>query len=496
MGEPLILAIDQGTTGTKAILMAGDGRVVGEGYRTHQQFYPQPGWVEHDPLEIWREVQNAVRLALDSSGAQPPDVAAVALDNQGETVVAWDAASGKPLYNAVVWSCRRTQDLAEAWAAEPGWNEKVQEKTGLRIDPYFSATKARWILDHAPEAGDALKERTLRIGTVDSWLMWLMSGRARHVTDPSTASRTLLFNIHTGRWDPELVDYLRLPDWALAEVRPSTGELCVTDPKAFLGIEAPVLASVVDQPAALHGHLCLDAGAAKCTYGTGCFLLMNTGHQVVTSKHGLLTALAWDEGAGPTFALDGGVYSAGTAVNWLVSLGLVGKAADTGPLAESIDSTPVTFVPALTGLAAPHWDSDARGAFLGLTAAAGPADFVRAVLEGVAHRVADVSETMAEEVGHAIPNLRVDGGMTKNPFLMQFQADLLGVPVHVSSFPDMTALGVGLMAGKALGWWRDRASLEKAHPATRAYEPRMSADRRGELRQRWKKAIQSVKTFR
>lgn len=496
MGEPLILAIDQGTTGTKAILLTRDGRVVGEGYRTHEQIYPQPGWVEHNPAEIWNEVQNAARLALEQSGARPADVAAVALDNQGETVMAWDSASGQPLYNAVVWSCRRTQDLAEAWAAEPGWTERVQEKTGLRIDPYFSGTKARWLLDHAVGAQEAERARTLRIGTLDSWLLWQMSGHRAHVTDPSTASRTLLFNIHRGQWDPELVDYLRLPDWSLAEVKPTTGEFCVTDPKAFLGIEAPVLASAVDQPAALFGHLCLDAGAAKCTYGTGCFLLMNTGDRAVTSKYGLLTALAWDDGRKPTYALDGGVYSAGSAVNWLVSLGLVSKPADMGPMAEAISETPVVFVPALTGLAAPHWDSDARGAFLGLTAGAKPADFARALLEGVAQRVADVSETMSQELGHGIPYLRVDGGMTRNEFLMQFQADLLGVPVSVSSFPDMTALGVGLMAGQVLGWWSSREALEAAHPPTRTYEPRMGGDQRAALRERWKKAVRSVRSFK
>lgn len=496
MREEVILAIDQGTTGTKAILLNREGKVLGEGYRTHRQIYPQPGWVEHDPLDIWAQVKNAVSDALKAAAVDPAQVAAVGLDNQGETVMVWDGESGNPLHNAVVWSCRRTQDLAEAWEKEPGWNAKVQERTGLRIDPYFSATKIRWLLDHAPGVGGALRAGSLLAGTMDAWLIWLMSGKKVHVTDPSTAARTLLFDIHQNRWDREIIDYLRIPFKILPKVRPSAGEFAVTDPAAFLGIKAPVLASLVDQPASLFGHLCLEPGSAKCTYGTGCFLLMNTGDRPVSSSHGLLSTVVWHKDGRSTYALDGGVYSAGSAVNWLVEIGLIKEARETGPLAQSVEESTVVFVPALTGMAAPYWDSNARGSFLGLTPAADRADLARAVLEGVAHRVADVVETMGAELGRPLPYLRVDGGMTKNDFLMQFQAEVLGVPVEVSAYADTTALGAGLLAGQALGWWTRPEELELAHPPVKTFEPRLGEPTRRSLRRRWREAVQATRSFK
>jgi len=495
MTKEIILAIDQGTTGTKVLALDRMARVVGQGFREHTQHYPQPGWVEHDPEEIWQMVKAAAADALRDAGASPADVAGVGHDNQGETVMIWDAETGRPLYNAVVWQCRRTAAMAEAWARDGDWSQRVLAKTGLRIDPYFSATKIRWLLDHVPAAQEAMRAGRLRIGTLDTWLFWCLSGGKAFVTDPSTAARTLLFNIHTGTWDQEILDYLQIPREALPEVRPTIGHFCDTDPDAFLGIQAPVVASLVDQPAALYGHLCLDPGGVKCTYGTGCFMYMNTGSVPVASRAGLLTTVVWDKGQGPTYALDGGVYTAGTAMKWLQKVGLLQTAEESAELALSIPSTEVIFVPALTGMAAPYWDSDARGAFVGISAGAGRADLVRAVLEGVAHRVADVAETMGQELGAPLSYLRVDGGMTRNPFLMQFQADILGVPVEVCNFPDLTCLGTGFLTGEALGWWSP-ADLETRRPAVQTYYPKQSAEWRQAQREKWRTAVAAVRTIR
>lgn len=495
MGRPVILAIDQGTTGTKVLALDRQARVVGEGLREHTQHHPEAGWVEHDPEELFAMVRAAAADALAAAGAAAADVAAIGLDNQGETVMAWSAATGRPLHRAIVWSCRRTSAMAEAWERAPGWPDRVKAKTGLRIDAYFSATKMRWLLDHVPAVAAARRDGTLRLGTLDTWLLYRMSGGAAHVTDPSTAARTLLFNIHTGAWDPDLLGYLDIPAGALAQVRPSMGVLCETDPDAFLGIRTPVTASLVDQPAALYGHLCLDAGGAKCTYGTGCFLYMNSGARPADSGAGLLTTVVWDKGSGPVYALDGGVYTAGTAIKWLLQVGLLNSAAESAGLAQSIDSTAVTFVPALTGMAAPYWDSESRGAFLGLTAAAGRADLVRAALEGVAHRVADVAEAMSRDLGTPLPYLRVDGGMTRNPFLMQFQADLLGVPVEVSHFPDVTALGTAFLTGEGLLWWQP-ADLAPRRPQVQVYEPRQDAAWRTAQRERWQRAVAAARQYR
>lgn len=488
MGKPVILAIDQGTTGTKVLALDQSAKVVGQGFREHTQYYPQSGWVEHDAVEIWETVKEAAADALKTAGADPSDVAGVGLDNQGETVMIWDSATGKPLHKAIVWQDRRTAEMADAWSQDGDWSDRVLAKTGLRIDSYFSATKIRWLLDHVPEAKAALAAGRLRIGTLDTWLCWCLSGGKAFVTDPSTAARTLLFNIHTEKWDPELLDYLEIPASALPEVLPTLGRFCMTDPDAFLGVTAPVTASLVDQPASLYGHLCLDPGGIKCTYGTGCFMYMNTGHTPVSSKAGLLSTIVWDKGTGPVYALDGGVYTAGTAMKWLLKVGLLQTAAESEELALSVSDTDVTFVPALTGLAAPFWNSDARAGFFGISAGAGRADLVRAVLEGVAHRVADVAEAMGRELGAPLPYLRVDGGMTRNAFLMQFQADILGVPVDVCDFADVTSLGTGFVTGEALGWWTPE-ELNGKRPAVRTYRPQKSADWRQAKREKWRTVL-------
>lgn len=491
MSKPLILSIDQGTTGTKVLLVDRSIQIVGQGFQEHTQYYPQPGWVEHDPAEIFEMVKTAVAEALSSAQASPQDIIAVGLANQGETVAAWNKITGEPLSRAIVWSCRRTADIAEAWQQNGNWAERVLEKTGLRIDAYFSATKFRWLLDQVEAIAHARQNHELCLGTLDSWLLYCLSGGNVHVTDPSTAARTLLYNIHTGAWDQELLDYLDIPTSALADVKPTLGYFAHTDPGVFLGIDAPILVSQVDQPAALYGHRCFNPGDAKCTYGTGCFLYVNTGAQPVITESGILSTLVWHKGV-PTYALESGLYTAGTAIKWLIQLDLIHDAAETAATAETIDHTSVKFIPALTGMAAPYWDSDARGAFLGLTAATGRADLVRAVLEGIAHRVADLVEAVNPALSTPLSYLRVDGGMTQNSFLMQFQADLLGIAIEVASFTDITAQGITFLVGEGIGWWQPN-ELMMLKPQMQVYKPQQSETWRQHQRENWRKAVAAIR---
>jgi glycerol kinase len=491
----LILSIDQGTTGTKVLLIDQTAQVVGQGFQEHTQSYPQPGWVEHDPAEIFECIKVAVVEAMSSAQATPQDIIAVGLANQGETVTAWSAATGKPLSQAIVWSCRRTAVVATAWEQDDDWANRILAKTGLRIDAYFSATKFCWLLDNVAAIAPARKDQSLRLGTLDTWLLYCMSGSRNHLTDPSTAARTLLYNIHTGEWDAEVLEYLDIPASALAQIRPTLGEFGYTDPAAFLGICAPVLVSQVDQPAALYGHLCFGQGDAKCTYGTGCFLYVNTGEQVVTTQSGILSTVVWHKGKAPIYALESGVYTAGTAMKWLLQLGLIYEESESENLAASIAHTAVKFIPALTGMAAPYWDSEARGAFLGLTTAAGRADLVRAVLEGIAHRVADSVEAINPHLSAPLSRLRVDGGMTQNAFLMQFQADLLGIPIEVANFPNVTAQGIGFLVGEGLGWWQPEDLLMQS-PQMQIYAPKQSDAWRQIQRQDWHKAVATVRQYR
>lgn len=495
MNKPLILSIDQGTTGTKVLLVDRTAQVVGQGFQEHTQYYPQPGWVEHDPVEIFERVKLAVAEALSSAQATPQDIVAVGLANQGETVTAWDASTGKPLSRAIVWSCRRTAEWASQWTQDGEWGDRVLSKTGLHIDAYFSATKFRWLLDHETAVAQAQQKGTLRLGTLDSWLLFCLSGGRVHLTDHSTAARTLLYNIHTGTWDQEILDYLKISTRTLANIHPTLGEFCYTDPEAFLGIHAPVLASQVDQPAALYGHLCFDPGDAKCTYGTGCFLYVNTGEQFITTQSGILSTVVWHKGHS-TYALESGVYTAGTAIKWLLQLGLLQDAMESATLAESILDTSVKFIPAFTGMAAPYWDSEARGGFLGLTTAAGQADLVRAVLEGIAHRVADSVEAINPHLPVPLSRLRVDGGMTQNPFLMQFQADTLGIPVEVADFPNVTAQGIAFLVGEGLNWWHPDQLFALNPPQLRVYLPRRAKNWRHTRRQDWSKAVAAVRHYR
>ncbi|MCL6576140.1 glycerol kinase GlpK [Kyrpidia sp.] len=488
-----ILAIDQGTTGTRVLVVDREGRIRGEGYARHTQYYPKPGWVEHVPEEIWRCVLKATESALAAADVGSEEIAAIGLDNQGETVVSWDVRTGEPLHPAIVWSCRRTSVEARRWADDADWEERVRSVTGLTIDPYFSATKVRWLLDHTDQPAD-----TVRCTTLDAWLLYRLTGGRRYATDVSTASRTLLFDIVRLKYWQDTLDYLRIPPEVLAPVLPTVSHFGDTDPESFLGISAPVLVNIVDQPAALFGHLCTEYGMIKCTFGTGGFVLMNAGGRPHLPSGSVLTSIAWQQGGAVTYTLDGAIYSAGSSVDWVVrNLGLADSAAETDALARSVeDSAGVYYVPALTGLAAPHWDSTARGAFLGLNPKAGRAHLIRAMLEGIVHRVADVVEAMEAASGlSSRSSLRVDGGMVRNAFFMQCLADFLGTDVIVPRLTEATAMGVAYLVGLELGWWKDADALRDKQQIARLYTPALSQEQREQKREAWRRALAAVQVF-
>ncbi len=454
-----ILAIDQGTTATKAALVDGQGRLRALAQRELAQHCPYPGWVEMDACVIWRSVLDAAQEAMTRAGAEARDVVAVGVSNQGESVLAWDATTGDPLYPVITWQCTRTAARCRELSTPP-MQELIRQRTGLVLDSYFAASKLQWLLENVPAVQAARARGTLRIGTLDTWLLWRLSGGHIYATDWSTASRTMLFNVRTLAWDDDLLTLFGVPRELLAAPRPSGAPYGTTDPGAFLGISAPITASAVDQPAALWGHGCFRAGELKITYGTGAFLLMHLGATFRLSARGLLTSLAVSrEGEPPAYYLDGGIYSVGAAIQWLRhNLGMLRDAAESGALAASLpDNGGVYFVPALVGLAAPHWDRQVQGAFLGLTSAATRAHLARAVLEAIAFRVYEVVQAMEDDARVSIPEVRADGGVTQNDWLMQFQADLLRRPVRRARQAEMTALGIAQLAGAAVGLREDKS---------------------------------------
>jgi glycerol kinase len=490
----LVLAIDQGTTGTTAMVFDGAGKLRGRGYAELTQHYPRPGWVEHDPEEIWRASERAVRVALRKARARPADLAALGITNQRETTLLWDRRSGRPLHRAIVWQDRRTARHCEALKAQ-GLEPTLRAKTGLVVDPYFSATKLRWLLDHLKGLG-ARAERTA-FGTVDSWLVWKLSGGRSHLTDFTNASRTLLFNIHERRWDRELLEIFDVPPEILPQVTPSSGEISVTERRVF-GAEVPIAGIAGDQQAALFGQACFRPGLVKNTYGTGCFLLMFTGDEAVSSEKGLLTTVACAADGRPAYALEGAVFVAGAAVQWLRDgLGLLKKAGDVERLARSVDSTlGVYLVPAFVGLGAPYWDPHTRGALVGLTRGVGRAHLARATLESLAYQTRDVVELMARESGRALAGLRVDGGAAANDFLMQFQADILGTRVDRPRVVETTALGAALLAGRGVGLWKTERDLEKVRRRGRLFRPRMKENKREALYRGWQSAVAAARSFK
>ncbi|MFM2042540.1 MAG: glycerol kinase [Pseudomonadota bacterium] len=487
-----LLAIDQGTTGTTVMVFDSTTAVLGRGYREITQHYPQPGWVEHDAEEIWISVCTAMAEALAAAGLGAGDIAAIGITNQRETIVVWDRATGHPVHHALVWQDRRTAAACEDLRARNGVEALIRQRTGLLIDPYFSATKLRWLLDTVPGLRDRAARGEVAAGTIDSWLLWKLTAGRVHATDPSNASRTLLFDIHRGDWDGELLALFDIPPGILPSVRPSSAVLGHTDPDGPLGRALPVAGIAGDQQAALFGQACHTPGMAKATYGTGSFLLMHTGTVPVESRSALLTTVAWRLGDGPLeYALEGAVFVTGAAVQWLRDgLGLIAAAAETEDLARSVpDSGGVVFVPALTGLGAPHWDPYARGLIIGLTRGTGRAHIARATLESIALQTADVVRTMQAESGVPLRQLRADGGAVANNLLMQIQADLLDAPVVVPAVTETTALGAACLAGLAVGIWPDPGAIAATWREARRFEPALDAASRETQFRRWQRAV-------
>jgi glycerol kinase len=486
-----ILALDQGTTSSRAILFDQLGAVRATAQKEYTQYFPQPGWVEHDAQEIWATQYGVAMEAMAMAGVGPKEVAAIGITNQRETTIVWDRKTGEPVCRAIVWQDRRTAGFCDQLKRD-GLEKLIRAKTGLVIDAYFSASKLRWMLDHIPNGHAAAENGELAFGTVDAWLLWKLSGGTLHITDPSNASRTMLFNIHIGAWDDDLIDIFKVPKAMLPRVVRSSE---VYGEAAGLGI--PLAGIAGDQQAALFGQACHSPGMVKNTYGTGCFMLMNTGAQPVESSHNLVSTVAWDTGAGMAYALEGSIFIAGAVVQWLRDgLGIIKRAADIEALAASVpDNGGVYLVPAFAGLGAPYWDQYARGSISGLTRGSTAGHIARAALEGIAFQVGDVLSAMEADSGICITELRVDGGATANNMLMQFQADVLGVPVVRPAIAETTALGAACLAGLAVGFWRTMDEIAAQWKAERRFEPAMAPAKRDKLRAGWKKAVSRAEAW-
>lgn len=492
-----ILALDQGTTSSRAILFNQKGEVVHIAQKEFTQYFPQPGWVEHNPNEIWGSILAVIATVLSEAAVEPKQIAAIGITNQRETTVVWDKQTGQPIYNAIVWQSRQTAQICEE-LKKNGYDDLFRQKTGLLIDAYFSGTKVKWILDHVAGAREKAERGELLFGTIDTWLTWKLSGGKVHVTDYSNASRTLMFNIYEQRWDDELLGILQVPKAMLPDVRPSSEIYAHTAPYHFFGQEVPIAGIAGDQQAALFGQACFEQGMAKNTYGTGCFMLMNTGEKAVQSKHGLLTTIAWGVDGKVEYALEGSIFVAGSAIQWLRDgLRMIKEAKDSEAYATKVQSTDgVYVVPAFVGLGTPYWDSDVRGAVFGLTRGTTKEHFIRATLESLAYQTKDVLTAMEADAGITLKTLRVDGGAVKNNFLMQFQSDILGVPVERPVVNETTALGAAYLAGLAVGYWQSREEIAKQWNIDRAFEPKMNADTQQRLYDGWKKAVRAAQAFK
>jgi len=486
-----VLALDQGTTSSRAIVFDHKGAIRAVAQREFAQHFPQPGWVEHDPTELWASQLGVLAEALAKAGVAAKDLAAIGITNQRETTLLWERSSGKPIANAIVWQDRRTAGICDALRSA-GHAELIRRKTGLVIDAYFSGTKLKWLLDNVRGARERALRGELAFGTVDAWLVWNLTGGARHVTDASNASRTLLFDIHRGDWDDELLALLDVPRKVMPEVVASSG-VCAR--AALQGTSVPIAGIAGDQQAALFGQACLAPGLAKNTYGTGCFLLLNTGRNAVESRSNLLSTVAWRRDGVTDYALEGSVFIGGAVVQWLRDgLKLISSAAEVEALAASVpDNGGAYLVPAFAGLGAPHWDAYARGAMLGLTRGTTAAHVARAALESIAYQSAEVLAAMETDAGVKLAELRVDGGAAANNLLLQFQADLLGAPVVRPKVLETTALGAAYLAGRAVGYWRDDAEIAANWQIDRRFEPAMSRDRAAELMTGWNKAVERAK---
>lgn len=488
--EKYVIAIDQGTTSSRAIIFDHGSRIVASAQKEFTQIFPQPGWVEHDANEIWLSVMAVLMEVMGASGISPSQIEAIGITNQRETAVVWDRRTGIPVYNAIVWQSRQTADICD-WLREGGYEEMIREKTGLLIDPYFSATKVKWILDNVEGARERADRGELLFGTIDTWLVWKLSGGAAHVTDYSNASRTLLYNIHELCWDQELLELFGIPSSMLPEVKPSSCRYGVTVPYHFFQTEVPIAGVAGDQQAALFGQACFQPGMAKNTYGTGCFMLMNTGNVPIASKNGLLTTIAWGVDGQVEYALEGSIFVAGSAIQWLRDgLQLIRTAPESEEVAMAVeDSGGVYVVPAFVGLGAPYWDDRARGAVFGLTRGTTKAHFVRATLESLAYQTKDILLAMMQDSGISLKKLKVDGGAVANNLLMQFQSDILDVSVERPVVSETTALGAAYLAGLAVEFWKDKNEVIENYQVDRVFEPQIDEERREKLYAGWKKAV-------
>jgi len=495
--ENYILSLDQGTTSTRAILFNRAGEIVHSAQQEFTQYFPKPGWVEHNANEIWGSVLAVVATCLTEANVKPSQIAGIGITNQRETAVVWEKETGKPIHNAVVWQSRQTAEICEALRAA-GHAELFREKTGLLIDAYFSGTKVKWILDHVEGARERAERGELLFGTIDTWLIWKLSGGKAHVTDYSNASRTLMYNIHELKWDDELLDILDVPKAMLPEVRPSSEVYAETAGYHFFGEAVPIAGAAGDQQAALFGQACFDTGMAKNTYGTGCFMLMNTGEEAVKSEHGLLTTIAWGVDGKVEYALEGSIFVAGSAIQWLRDgLRLIDDAKESEGYATRVTSSDgVYVVPAFVGLGTPYWDSDVRGAVFGLTRGTEKEHFIRATLESLAYQTRDVLSAMEQDSGIEMKTLRVDGGAVKNDFLMQFQGDIIQAPVERPEINETTALGAAYLAGLAVGFFENREQIATQWKKERRFEPSMAKEETDALYGGWKKAVQATMLFK
>ena len=490
MDRKYIMALDQGTTSSRAILFDKEGNVVATSQKEYTQFYPKVGWVEHNPMEIWGSQSGVMREVLETNSIRPEEVCAIGITNQRETTIVWEKSTGKPVYNAIVWQCRRTSEICDE-LKEKGYEKLIKDKTGLILDAYFSATKIKWILDNVEGAREKAENGELLFGTVDTWLIWNLTRGKVHVTDYTNAARTMLYNIKELKWDDEILEILDIPKSMLPDVKPSSYVYGHTDEGMLSGAQIPIAGCAGDQQAALFGQTCFEEGSAKNTYGTGCFMLMNTGENIVESKHGLLTTIAWGVDGKVEYALEGSIFIGGASIQWLRDeLRVLYDAKQSEFYANSVkDTNGVYVVPAFAGLGAPYWDMYARGAIMGLTRGANRAHLVRATLESIAYQVKDVLNAMQEDSGLKLKDLRVDGGASSNNFLMQFQSDILDVNIDRPKVVETTALGAAYLAGLAVEFYNNKDEIKKSWIIDREFIPNMSDDKRNLLYKGWKKAV-------
>ncbi len=490
------MAIDEGTTSTRAMIIDHWGKQVASSQKEIPQYFPQPGWVEHDADEIWHAVQTTVATTFINSGIQPDQIAGIGITNQRETTVIWDKKTGHPICNAIVWQSRQTTALAEKLKKD-GYSETIREKTGLIIDPYFSATKIRWILDHVDGAQEKAEKGELLFGTVDSWLLWKLTDGAVHVTDYTNASRTMLYNIHDLKWDDDILHLLNIPKAMLPEVKSNSEIYDYTKPYTFFGGKVPISGMAGDQQAALFGQLALKPGMVKNTYGTGSFIVMNTGNKPTNSNNNLLTTIAYGLNGKVNYALEGSVFVSGSAIQWLRdSMKMIKTAPESEAAAlKSKSENEVYVVPAFTGLGAPYWDSEARGAIFGVTRGTNNYDFIKATLQSLAYQTKDVVDTMQVDSGIKIPTLRVDGGASNNNYLMQFQADILGTRIERAKVAETTGMGAAFLAGLAVGYWKNIDELKNVSVVGQTFESKMGEQERKHLYAGWKRAVKATQVF-